>query len=47
VFVVAMDAAARTAARPEEIPLGIVTSLVGVPAFLLILRSLRGRRAGL
>lgn len=37
VLVVA-DAAARTVARPLELPVGVVTALVGVPFFLVLLR---------
>jgi len=41
-FVVLADAAARTVVRPLELPVGIVTALVGVPLFALLLRrSLR------
>lgn len=46
-FVLATDVVARTAVPPQELPLGVVTSLIGVPAFLLVLRSLRRRRTGL
>ncbi|HSG89505.1 MAG TPA: iron ABC transporter permease [Pseudomonadales bacterium] len=38
------DAAARTVAAPAEIPLGLVTALLGAPFFMLLLRrELRGR----
>lgn len=47
VFVIVTDTVARSAVQPEELPLGVVTSLVGVPAFLVVLRSLRRRREGL
>lgn len=41
-FLVLADAAARTVARPVELPVGVVTALVGVPLFALLLRrSLR------
>jgi iron complex transport system permease protein len=41
-FLVLADAAARTAARPIELPVGVVTALVGVPLFAMLLRrSLR------
>ncbi len=46
-FVLATDVVARTAVPPQELPLGVVTSLIGVPAFLFVLRSLRRRRTGL
>lgn len=40
------DALARTAAAPAEIPLGLVTALIGAPFFLLLLRrTLRGSAA--
>lgn len=37
-FLVLADAAARTIVRPTELPVGIVTALVGVPLFALLLR---------
>ncbi len=37
-FLVLADALARTAARPLELPVGVVTALVGVPLFALLLR---------
>lgn len=37
VFMVWVDALARTLFAPQEIPVGVVTALVGVPAFALIL----------
>lgn len=41
-FLVLADALARTAVRPLELPVGVVTALVGVPIFALLLRrSLR------
>jgi len=41
-FLVLADALARTVVRPLELPVGIVTALVGVPLFALLLRrSLR------
>ncbi|GAA0242199.1 iron chelate uptake ABC transporter family permease subunit [Cryptosporangium japonicum] len=38
VFLVWADTAARTAFAPQEVPVGVVTALVGVPAFALVLR---------
>ncbi|MEV8530444.1 iron ABC transporter permease [Streptomyces sp. NPDC051211] len=38
VFLVLADLVARTAAAPEEIPVGVVTALVGGPCFLWMLR---------
>jgi iron complex transport system permease protein len=38
-FLVVCDAAARTAIAPAELPVGIVTSLVGVPIFLYLIRK--------
>ena len=37
-LLVAADALARTVARPVELPVGVVTALVGVPVFALLLR---------
>lgn len=45
-LVVVTDTVARTALPPQELPLGVVTSLVGVPSFLLLLRAMRTRRHG-
>jgi iron complex transport system permease protein len=42
VFLVLVDIACRFAARPEELPLGVVTAVLGGPYFLYLLRS-RGR----
>lgn len=38
-FLVLADLAARTAIQPEEIPVGVVTALVGVPVFLMLARN--------
>jgi iron complex transport system permease protein len=35
------DLIARLSLRPAELPIGIVTSAVGVPVFLLLLRRRR------
>ena len=37
-FMVLADLVARTAVRPIELPVGVVTALVGVPVFALLLR---------
>ncbi|GAB3717083.1 FecCD family ABC transporter permease [Nocardiopsis oceani] len=37
VFLVWVDTLARTVLDPQEIPVGVVTSLVGVPAFIAVL----------
>ena len=37
-FLVLADALARTAAAPTELPVGVVTSFVGVPFFIWLLR---------
>jgi iron complex transport system permease protein len=37
-FMVLADLVARTAVRPIELPVGVVTALVGVPIFALLLR---------
>lgn len=44
IFLVVTDTVARTALPPQELSLTVVTSLVGVPAFLMMLRTLRQRR---
>ncbi|MFG2576740.1 FecCD family ABC transporter permease [Streptomyces sp. NPDC048481] len=42
VFLVWVDTLARTVLDPQEVPVGVVTSLIGVPAFVVVLH--RGRR---
>ncbi|MCM6772502.1 iron ABC transporter permease [Nocardia sp. CDC159] len=40
-FLVLVDLAARTVDRPNEIPIGIITAVLGAPAFLVLLRRRR------
>lgn len=40
------DLFARTAAAPAEIPLGVLTALLGAPVFLYLLRTTRRRQGG-
>ncbi|MBM4261882.1 MAG: iron ABC transporter permease [Deltaproteobacteria bacterium] len=42
IFLVLCDSAARTVIAPAELPVGIVTSLVGVPIFLFLVRKETG-----
>lgn len=42
-FLIGADAAARMVLRPQEVPVGIVTALVGGPFFLYVLRARGGR----
>jgi iron complex transport system permease protein len=42
-FLVLADAAARTVASPAEIPIGVITAMVGAPFFLFVMRSTRTR----
>jgi iron complex transport system permease protein len=44
-FLILADVAARTIQAPAEIPLGVVTAMVGAPFFLYVLRSRRAREA--
>ncbi|MBB5640693.1 FecCD family ABC transporter permease [Cryobacterium roopkundense] len=46
-FLALADLLARTVAAPTEIPLGILTALVGAPFFLWLMRRKRAGRAGL
>lgn len=46
-LVLAADAVARTVAKPAELPLGVLTAFVGVPFFLLLLRSSKFRAPAL
>ena len=44
IFLVWIDAASRTVIAPQELPVGVATALIGVPAFVvLLLRRGRGR----
>lgn len=38
VFLVWVDLLARTLVAPEELPLGVITALIGVPVFLVVMR---------
>jgi len=44
VFLVWVDTLARTVLEPQEVPVGVVTSLIGVPAFVLVLYRTRSPR---
>ena len=45
-FMIWVDVGARTLAAPQELPIGIITALIGAPFFVLLLRSRRfGMRA--
>ncbi|MBA8826009.1 iron complex transport system permease protein [Saccharopolyspora lacisalsi] len=44
IFLVWVDTVARTLMAPQEIPVGVVTSLVGVPAFVFVLHRSRKPR---
>ncbi|GAB3298194.1 iron chelate uptake ABC transporter family permease subunit [Parasphingorhabdus pacifica] len=41
IFLVWVDTLARTVLDPQEVPVGVVTSLIGVPAFVLVLYRTR------
>jgi len=43
-LVMLADTAARTVATPVELPLGVLTGLIGAPVFLYLLQQ-RGPRA--
>ncbi len=43
-FLAAVDVGARTVVAPSELPVGVITALVGAPFFAFVLR--RGRKAG-
>lgn len=42
-LVLVADAVARTIVQPAEMPLGVLTALIGVPLFLLMLRQFRSK----
>ncbi|MGW6908547.1 FecCD family ABC transporter permease [Streptomyces sp. NPDC054940] len=44
VFLVWVDTLARTALDPQEVPVGVMTALIGVPAFVLVLYRDRSSR---
>ena len=44
IFLVWVEVASRTVIAPQELPIGVATALVGVPAFVVIL--VRRRRRG-
>ena len=46
VVLLAADLAARTVASPAELPLGVLTALVGSPFFFWLLRRTRRRHGG-
>jgi iron complex transport system permease protein len=41
-FLVLADTLARTVAAPSELPIGVVTALIGSPVFIWVLRGTRG-----
>jgi iron complex transport system permease protein len=41
ILVIATDTLARTVVPPNELPLGVVTSLLGVPCFVLVVRAMQ------
>jgi cobalamin transport system permease protein len=41
-FLILADIGARTLVAPAELPIGVVTALLGAPFFLVVLRSMRG-----
>jgi iron complex transport system permease protein len=43
-FLVLADVVARTAQAPAEVPIGVITALIGAPFFLFVLTSRRGRQ---
>jgi iron complex transport system permease protein len=46
IVTVAADLASRTVASPTELPLGVLTALLGTPFFLWLLRRTRARQGG-
>lgn len=40
-FLVLADAAARTVIAPAEVPIGVITALIGAPFFVVVMRSTR------
>jgi iron complex transport system permease protein len=46
VIVSLADLMARTVLEPAELPLGVLTSILGAPVFIWQLRRLRSRHGG-
>jgi iron complex transport system permease protein len=46
VFLVLSDTLARTVLAPRQLPVGVITALLGVPLFLLLLNRARLRSHG-
>ncbi|MFY1692858.1 FecCD family ABC transporter permease [Plantactinospora sp. WMMB782] len=44
IFLIWVDTAARTLFEPRELPVGVLTAMIGVPAFVLLLRRRTGDR---
>jgi len=42
-FLVLADTLARTIVAPQQLPVGVITAIIGVPVFLLQLHQLRKR----
>jgi iron complex transport system permease protein len=40
-FLVLADTLARVAVAPAELPIGVITALIGAPFFVVVLRSTR------
>ncbi|ARJ04124.1 ABC transporter permease [Cnuibacter physcomitrellae] len=45
-LLVCADTVARTALAPQEIPVGVITGVIGAPVLLLLLRGGHGHRSG-
>jgi len=43
-FLMIADSVARSIVAPLQLPVGVVTAMIGVPVFLLILRHTRSAR---
>ncbi|MFV0535503.1 MAG: FecCD family ABC transporter permease [Cumulibacter sp.] len=43
IFLVWVDVGARTIIAPQELPVGVATAIVGVPAFVIVMLQRRGR----
>jgi iron complex transport system permease protein len=43
-FLVLADVVARTAQAPDEVPIGVITAMIGAPFFLFVLRSRRAKQ---
>ncbi len=45
-FMILMDSVARSVISPDDLPIGILTALLGAPFFIYVMRTRRSYRMG-